>query len=140
MGAASEWGRVTRGIMAGLLYGVLLAFLSFAAVGPEGRGTGIPFLISSAPFGLLAMFGGAAWGAPLLWAIVGGLVMDPGRLIPPGAVLLVHYASGIFLAVISLTSSELDEDDVVQFSPELIFIWAAVYLIGQAVVWRRILK
>jgi hypothetical protein len=140
MGTASEWRRVIKGIIAGLLYGVLLAFLSFMAVGPEGRGTGIPFLMSSAPFGLLGMFGGAAWGAPLLWAIVGALVTDPGRLVPPGAVLLVHYASGILLAMVYLTSLERDGDDVVQFSPEVIFIWAAVYLIGQAVVWRRIFK
>jgi len=52
----------------------------------------------------------------------------------------VHYASGVFLSVVRLTSLELDEDVVdVEFSPALIFIWTVVYLAGQAVIWRRIL-
>jgi hypothetical protein len=34
MGTASEWRRVIKGIIAGLLYGVLLAFLSFMGSAP----------------------------------------------------------------------------------------------------------
>ena len=140
MGAASEWGRVTRGTIAGLLYGTLLALLSFAAAG-AGHGTGFPFLVSSAPFGLLGM-PAAVFGAPLLWAAVGALVADSGRVIRPVAVLYMHYVSGVVLMLAYFSLQEVDPEDldsVEQISPESIFIWVIVYLVGQAVVWRRIL-
>ena len=91
--SASRMGRVTRGTIAGPLYGALLALLSFLTVG-AGHGIGIPFLISSAPFGFPGI-PAAVLGAPLLWAVVGALVADPGRVIPPGTVLFMHYVSDV---------------------------------------------
>jgi hypothetical protein len=51
MTAGSEWRRAVVGAIAGLLYGLLLAFLSFGAIG-AGHGTLIPLIVSSAPLGV----------------------------------------------------------------------------------------
>src|SRR5262249_16545323 len=78
LSAASESGRAIVGAMLGLLYGSILSFLSIFAAG-GGHGTGIPLVLSSAPFDV---FGMAAWrvgtlnvsshamllAPPLVWA------------------------------------------------------------------------
>ena len=100
MRAGSESRRAIIGVMAGVSYGSILAFLSIFAAG-GGHGTSIPLWLSSAP---LSAFGLVAWpiggsdvgasamvlGAPLVWAALGALAALSGR----GTSLRTHSGSG----------------------------------------------
>jgi len=149
--AASETRRAIVGAMVGLLYGCILTFLSIFAAG-GGHGTGIPFVLSSAP---LDVFGMAAWhvGAtnvsslamllapPLVWAAIGSLAALSGRgtsLRLTWILALVHYASG--LALVMMRRAELlplrsFADVYVMVN---VLVWATFYLAGQVALWWRI--
>jgi hypothetical protein len=149
--AASESRRAIVGATVGLLYGCILSFLSIFAAG-GGHGTGIPFVLSSAP---LDVFGMAAWhvGAtnvgshamllapPLVWATIGSLAALSGRgtsLRLTQILALVHYASGLAIVMMRLAqflplSSFLNVYVMVN-----VLVWATVYLAGQVALWWRI--
>src|SRR5262245_6329122 len=76
---SSETKRTIAGAVAGLLYGLVLAFLSLGAVG-AGHGTPIPLYVSSAPpsvFSLLPdassvrepVFFAMLFAQPLVWLV-----------------------------------------------------------------------
>jgi hypothetical protein len=128
------------------MYGFVLALLSFLAMG-AGHGTWIPFLLSSAPFGVLVFFGDVGFyaaligGAPVVWATFGALVAPCGRakwLRLTQVLALLHYVSG--LALIEATTGYGELVHLVRperISPEIMLVWAAVYLAGQVTLWRR---
>jgi hypothetical protein len=136
--------------VAGLLFGFILSFLSLGAAG-AGHGTLIPLLMSSATLGvvypiadtdagreaaLLAML----FGGPCLWAALGSLVALPGRGRGLGlalALVPLHYACG--LALVAVTFRRVAEVHAeLRLAPELVVMWATVYLVGQAALWWRI--
>jgi hypothetical protein len=134
--------------MVGLLYGSILSFLSIFAAG-GGHGTGIPFVLSSAP---LDVFGLAAWRSdlgglamllapPLVWAAIGSLAALSGRgtsLRLTQILALLHYASG--LALVTMRSAELLplRSFVNVYVMVNVLVWATVYLAGQVALWWRI--
>jgi hypothetical protein len=118
----------------GLLYGLILFFLSFgAAGGPEGRGSIIPFLISSAPLSASENFELLLYGTPLLWAALGYSTSLSFRWIPQ-ILFLLHYISGFALMIMLVTTHPV----IVQGVEGWGIVWALVYLGGQVVFWRSI--
>jgi hypothetical protein len=138
------------------VYGSILAHLSFLALG-AGHGSSLPFFLSSAPLGVFlfveALFGEpalpvffnvvATFGAPVIWATFGSLVAPSGREKWRGVtqvLALLHYASGLAL----VATTKLDElarlQRVLRSAPEVIILWAAIYLVGQVVLWWRTSK
>jgi hypothetical protein len=151
MTASSGSKRAIVGVMVGLLYGSILAFLSLGAAG-AGHGTLIPLLLSSAPLGAFwvadtgggreAAFFAMLYGGPFVWAALGSLVALPGRgkgLRLTQILVLLHYASG--LALVAVTDSWLpDLPADLKRAPELVVMWATVYLVGQVALWWQISK
>jgi hypothetical protein len=153
MRASSEARRAIVGVVIGLLYGSLLALVSLFAAG-AGHGTGIPLLLSSAPFDVFSL---AEWdvGAPyvrghamflappIVWATLGSLAALSGRgrsLRLAQALTLLHYASG--LALVATRGADLLPlpSFVNVYLMVYILVWATVYLIGQAVMWWRLVR
>ena len=144
----AEPRRIFIGAIIGFIYGSILAVLALAAMG-AGHGTWIPFLISSAPLGVLTRFGDIGTfiaifgGAPIIWAIFGALDALPAR---PRAIrtiqilILSHYLSGLVLVF----SAEFDEFNymlrLLRIFPAVPVIWAIIYLAGQVVLWRRTIR
>jgi len=147
MTAGSEWRQAVVGAIAGLLYGLLLAFLSFGAIG-AGHGTLIPLIVSSAPLGVA--YPGASsdaereaalftmlFAGPLLWMLLGWLVALAGRRAGlAAAVLLMHYASA--LALVATTGLGLR--GLAKEIPDFVLVWAPAYLLGQIGLWWRIVR
>ena len=115
MRACPESRRAIVGAVVGFAYGSVLAFLSFLAMA-AGHGSWVPFLLSSAPFGVLVFFGDFSFyaaligGAPVVWASFGALLAPSGRVKwrrLTQVLALLHYASG--LALVAATN----DDDVV---------------------------
>lgn len=151
LGAASETRRAIVGAMVGLLYGSILSFLSLFAAG-GGHGTGIPFVLSSAPLDVMGL---AAWrvggldvrgyalllGPPLVWAVLGSLAALSGRGTSfrlTQILALLHYASG--LALVATRAAELLPlpSFVNVYLMVNVLVWATVYLAGQVALWWRI--
>lgn len=128
------------GAIVGLLYGFILAVLSIAAAG-GGHGTPIPLWLSSAPFGLVAPpIGDAALllGPLLVWAALGFLAALPKMLGLTLLLLLLQYVAGITLVVTTgAVLADLARDAWVTL---YVTVWATVYLVGQVVLWWRIVK
>jgi len=142
MRASPESRRAIVGAVVGFAYGSVLAFLSFLAMG-AGHGSWVPFLLSSAPFGVLVFFGDFGFhaaligGAPVVWATFGALLAPSGRakrLRLTQVLALLHYASG--LALIAATTG-YDELRYLGRVLEMMLVWAAVYLAGQVILWWR---
>ncbi|MCC8937449.1 hypothetical protein H8A99_13445 [Bradyrhizobium sp. Arg68] len=143
MTAGSSWKRAAADAIAGLAYGLLLASLSFGAIG-AGHGTLIPLVVSSAPLGIGYLGAGldAARGTalfcmlyfgPLLWMLLGWLVALPGRITLAAGLLLLHYASAFGLVAMS----DLTLRGIAQEVPDFVFAWAPAYLLGQlGLCWR----
>jgi hypothetical protein len=139
--------------MLGFLYGCILAFLSLGAAG-AGHGTLIPLLLSSAPLsvcywvadtdaGREAALFTMLFGAPFLWAALGSLVAlavrGKGITLALLLVVLLHDASG--LAVVAATFGSLANVLAdLRRTPELVAVWATVYLVGQATLSWQISK
>ena len=151
MTASSGSKRAIVGVMVGFLYGSILAFLSLGA-GGAGHGTIFPLLLSSAPLGVfwVADAGGGReaafllmlFGGPFVWAALGSLVALPGRGKRLGLaqiLVLLHYASGF--ALVAMTDSGLPDlpADLMR-APELVVMWATVYLVGQVALWWQMSK
>jgi len=150
MRAYSESRRAIVGAMVGLLYGSILAFLSFLA-NFAGHGTDIPLLLSSTPlgvFGFVAKLVGAPhvdvvarlFGTPLVWAALGSLVALSGRgkrLRLTQALVLLCYGSGLAL-VATRGEGPAYLERLLRAAPEFIVAWATVYLVGQVALWRQI--
>jgi hypothetical protein len=98
-----------------------------------GHGNFFPVLVSAAPFAFVPVL--ALVGAPFLWALVGALVADPGRIISPRAVLWVHYASAVAQVMVFYRSGH--PEDMMRVGSGIV-PWAIVYLAGQVVIWRQI--
>jgi hypothetical protein len=142
MTSGTETTRAISGAVAGLLYGCVLAFLSFGAIG-FGHGTLIPLLLSSAPLGVFYLLAdtdagrGMAlsamlFGAPFAWAVLGWLVARPGHRMGLAAGLLVlHYVSGLALVVATGDTPR----DIAGKIPDFFMMWAPVYLVGQLALW-----
>jgi hypothetical protein len=146
--AGLEWRPAITGTIVGLLYGSILTILSLFAAG-AGHGTSIPLWRSSAPFGA---FGLITWRvvpsgvvdsvmllSPLLvWAALGSLAALPKRLGFTQVLLLLQYACGLTLVV----KTGIGLADLVRDRWVTIYVvaWAAVYVVGQVALWRRILK
>jgi hypothetical protein len=147
MTAGSQWRPAVVGAIAGLLYGLLLAFLSFGAAG-AGHGTLIPLIVSSAPLGVTYPGAGSdtergaalftmLFAGPLLWMLLGWLVALPGRRTRvAAAVLLLHYASA--LALVATTGLTLR--GMAKEIPDFVLAWAPAYLLGQVGLWWRIIR
>ena len=146
MMARRESTRAIIGAVAGFAYGSILACMSFLALG-AGHGSSVPFFLSSAPLGVLGLFGEPGFyaavfgGAPVVWATVGALVAPAGRAKwrrLTQVLALLHYASG--LALIAATTG-LDElgymERLLRIEPEFVALWAAVYVTGQVALWWR---
>jgi hypothetical protein len=139
--------RAIVGAVVGFAYGSVLAFLSFAAMG-AGHGSWVPFLLSSAPFGVLVFFGDSGFyaaaigGAPVVWATFGALLAS-GRakwLRLTQVLALLHYASGLALiAAMPMWQGTTAYDELTYLARVLgiMLVWAAVYLVGQVALWRR---
>jgi hypothetical protein len=152
MRTSSEARRTIVGAIVGLLYGSVLAFLSFLA-NFAGHGTELPLLLSSAPFGVLDLAGelvGAPYvgygrvatllSVPLVWATFGSLVALSGRgrrLRAAQVLALLHYASGLALVAIA-RDEPAHLQRVLQASPEFTVAWVTVYLVGQMALWWQI--
>ena len=150
MRAGSVLRRVIVGAVVGLLYGSVLGFLSIGAAG-GGHGTSIPLFLSSAPLGAYfwvvtdagrgAAFNAMLFGGLFIWAALGSLAVLSRRgkgLIQ--VLVLLHYVSGIALAVTTvgwLGDAWLADPRRAQ---ELVVAWATVYLVGQVALWWRITR
>jgi len=143
----AEPRRIFIGAIIGFIYGSILAVLAIAAMG-AGHGTYIPFLISSAPLGVLTRFGDIGTfiaifgGGPIIWAIFGALDALPARprvIRTIQILILSHYLSGLALVL-----AEFDEFNymlrLLRIFPAIPVIWAIVYLAGQVVLWRRTIR
>ena len=151
MTASSGSKRAIVGAMVGFLYGSILAILSIGA-GGAGHGTPIPLLLSSAPLGAFwvadtgggreAAFFAMLFGGPFVWGALGSLVALPGRgkgLRLTQILVLLHYASG--LALVAATDGGLPGLPAdLKRTPELVVMWATVYLVGQVALWWQIAK
>jgi hypothetical protein len=134
------------GAVIGFAYGSILALLSLLAMG-AGHGTWIPFLLSSAPLGVLVFFGEFGFhaavfgGAPVVWATFGALVARSGRakrLKLAQVLALLHYVSGLVLIAATTGLGEFAfVERLLRITPEFIAVWAAVYLVGQVALWWR---
>jgi hypothetical protein len=146
MRACPESMRAIVGAVVGFAYGSVLAFVSMLAMA-AGHGSSVPFLLSSAPFGVLVFFGDFGFdvaligGAPVVWATFGALLAPSGRakwLRLTQVLAALHYASG--LALIAATTGYGELAHLVRperLSPEIMLVWAAVYLVGQVTLWWR---
>ena len=142
---STETRRPIAGAVAGLLYGMVLAFLSLGAVG-GGHGTSIPLYVSSAPLGVVSLlpdtsnvreaaFYALLYGPPLVWLLPGWLVALTGRGTKIAAsLLLLHYACG--LAIVTVTGAS--PRGLAGELPDFFIIWLPVYFVGQAVLWLQI--
>jgi len=142
---SSETKRTIAGAVAGLLYGLVLAFLSLGAVG-AGHGTPIPLYVSSAPLSVFSLLPDASsvrepvffamlFAQPLVWLVPGWLVALGGRKAGIAAGLLaLHYACG--LAVVAMTG--VSPRGIAGELPDFFVIWLPVYFVGQAVLWWQI--
>jgi hypothetical protein len=128
-------------VLSGMLFGVALSTLGFAAAG-VGHGSYALIGASSAPAGALGISAALA-GSPILWAVVGAAfdwLEMPWRNRLVTAVLLAHYASAVLLlshqpygdwgVLLSLTGALWP----------LLLIWSLVYAAGQVVVWRALFR
>jgi len=138
--------KVIVGALIGFSYGCILALLAFAAMG-AGHGSWIPFLISSAPFGVLTFLGtsgfytSVAAGAPVIWTAFGAMVAtsdNPKLVRRTRTLLLVHYAAGLLLVAVTTGFGELAYIlRMLRISPEIMVAWAMFYVGGQiALHWR----
>ena len=138
--------------MVGLLYGSVLVYLSIFATG-GGHGTPVPFILSSAPLGVVLWSAhyvavashlrdqAALLSALLVWAGLGSLVALSGRgksLRLARILVLLQYASGFALVAIILPDAwnvgfPYGWDFVVMVS-----VWAMLYLLGQVALWWRL--
>jgi len=148
--AKHEYGlggrRAIVGAVVGLAYGYILASLSFLALG-AGHGTSVPFFMSSAPLGVLGFFGEFGFdavlvgGAPVVWATFGALVAPSGRTKwrrITQVLALLHYASALALIAATVQGfGWIRLERALRQAPEVIVAWAAIYLIGQGVLWWR---
>ena len=148
MTAGSQWKPAFVGAIAGLLYGLLLAFLSFGAAG-AGHGTLIPLIVSSAPLGVAYPGAGSdaergtalfvmLFAGPLLWMLIGWLAALPGRrrAVSAASVLLLHYVSAIAL----VAAAGLTLRGIAKEIPDFVLVWAPAYLLGQMGLWWRIVR
>jgi len=113
-----------------------------------GHGSFFPFLLSSAPLGVFGFFGDFGFnaivvgGAPAVWAMFGALVAPSSRakwLRLTQVLVLSHYASGLALVAGTTGLGEFARlERMGRTAPELIVLWAAVYLVGQIALWWRI--
>ena len=142
MRACPESRRAIVGAVVGFAYGSVLAFLSLLA-GGAGHGSWVPFLLSSAPFGVLLFFGDFGFyaaffgGAPVVWATFGALLAPSGRAKwrrLTQVLALLHYASG--LALVSATTGYSPLASIWRVLA-MMLVWAAVYLVGQVALWWR---
>jgi hypothetical protein len=152
MRAGPEARQAIVGAMVGLLYGSVLIYLSIFATG-GGHGTPVPFILSSAPFGVVvwsARYAGVAshlldqavlLSTLLVWAGLGSLVALSGRsqsLRLARILVLLQYASGFGLVAIILPDAwnvgfPHGWDFVV-----IVSVWAMLYLLGQVALWWRL--
>jgi len=103
--------------------------------------------MSSAPLGVLGFFGEFGFdavlvgGAPAVWAMFGALVAPSGRAKwrrITQVLALLHYASGLALIVATAQGfSWIRLERALRQAPEVIVAWAAIYPIGQGVLWWR---
>ena len=144
MRACPEFSRrAIVGAGVGFAYGSVLACLSFLAMA-AGHGSWVPFLLSSAPFGVLVFFGDFGFwaaligGSPVVWATFGALLAPSGRAkrlrLLTQVLALLHYALG--LALIAATQGYDDLENLARVLA-MMLIWAAVYLVGQVALWWR---
>jgi hypothetical protein len=152
MTPGSEWRRPIAGATVGLLYGSSLAFLALGAAG-AGHGTLVPLLLSSAPLGVFWVvadtdagrnptFLAMLYGAPPLWAALCAMVAPGARGKGLGLarfLVLLHYASGLAL-VASTVGGLPDVLADLKRTPQLVVMWATVYLVGQAALWWQLGK
>jgi hypothetical protein len=128
-------------VLAGLLYGGVLAGLAIIAAG-AGHGTYIPMAVSSAPFGFFGFISAAA-GAPILWGGAGALLhwlRRGSRKRTMIVVLAIHYGSALALV---MSPSFGDWAYVLRSMPAIgtiMSVWAATYVIGQFAIWRSALR
>ena len=120
------------------------------SIGLGGRRAIVGAVVGSAPLGVLGFFGEfgldavLVGGAPAVWATFGALVAQSGRAKwcrITQVLALLHYASG--LALIAATAqgfSWIRMERALRQAPEVIVAWAAIYLIGQGVLWWRTSK
>jgi hypothetical protein len=152
MRAGPEARQAIVGAMVGLLYGSVLIYLSIFATG-GGHGTPVPFILSSAPLGVVVWSAhhfavashlldqAALLSALLVWAGLGSLVALSGRgksLRLARILVLLQYASGFALVAIILPDAwnvgfPHGWDFVVMVS-----VWAMLYLLGQVALWWRL--
>jgi hypothetical protein len=114
-----------------------------------GHGTGIPFVLSSAP---IDVFGLASWRSdlggyalllapPLVWAAIGSLAALSGRgtsLRLTQILALLHYASGLALVMMRGADLMAPSSFFNVYLLVYVLVWAAVYLAGQVALWWRI--
>lgn len=128
-------------VIAGLLYGILLAAVGLVATG-AGHGTYVLIGASSAPLAFLAILP-ALLSPPLLWAIIGGLLSQSGH---PGsrAFFLVIMASHYLSLWPLLTREPYGDwesfDRMWQTWPVILATGVACYMVGQAVIWLYFLQ
>jgi hypothetical protein len=121
----------------GICYGATLTAHSFIAAG-YGHGTYIPWVVSSAPIWLLGT-PAALLGAPALWDVVGAIAVRRFKL-AIGAI-LVHYAAAAGGVGVALGFGAWEYvATMARFKPWLLPVWALVYVAGQIVAWRTIMR
>ena len=82
------------------------------------------------------------FGGPFLWAALGSLVALSGRgkgLGRAQILVLLHYASGFALAHETHSGLPYLPADLKR-APELVAMWATVYLAGQVALWWQMSK
>jgi hypothetical protein len=148
MRAGPEARQAIVGAMVGLLYGSVLIYLSIFATG-GGHGTPVPFILSSAPFGVVLWSThyshlrdqAVLLSSLLVWAGLGSLVARSGRgksLRLARILVLLQYASGFAHVAIILPDAwnvgfPHGWDFVLMVS-----VWAMLYLLGQVALWWRL--
>ena len=128
-------------VIAGLLYGLLLAIVGFLATG-AGHGTYVLIGVSSAPLGFLGIMI-ALLSPPLLWAIIGWLLSrserSPDRIIFL-VIMAVHYSSLWRLLRREPYGDWEYFDRMWQSWPVIMATGIASYLVGQGVIWLYFLR
>jgi hypothetical protein len=75
---------------------------------------------------------------PLIWAALGSLAAHPKRLGLTQVLLLLQYASGLTLVATTGAAFAVLARDM--WVTVYVIVWAAVCVVGQMVLWRRIMR
>ena len=123
-------------LLVGVLYGGSIGFLGFVFLA-GGHGTMLLSVLSSAPLGL---FGSAVLyiaGAPIVWSFLFFVAARVSKAPRTFLASMGLYYVGAATLLIRLPTSQWEHFmPTAQKIPEVFFVWATLYVLGQVGLWH----